>query len=289
MTSTYKRLPGNGIEISLILPWQEIKTVYDRIFGLLLVEIELPGFRKGKAPQDLAAKQIEPTKVYEEVLKDVVPKVYADSIREHKLQPILSPKVEVLEAKENQDWKLKITTCEKPVVNVGNYQKAVADVKMAKKTKIWTPGTAQEEKKTEEVTIGEILDALAKEIKVELAEILIEQEVNRMLSNLVNETQKLGLTVEQYLQSQGKTSDQLRLQYKEQAQTTLGLEFALEEIAEKEKVTVENTEVEEVIKNSKTDEERKALESQKYYIASLIRRQKTLQQLMKPAPVVAAA
>ncbi len=284
MTSTLKRLAGNTIKLEVILGWSEIKAVYDRIFGLLLAEVELPGFRRGKAPKDLASKQINASKVYEEVLKEVVPHAYSDALKQHELHPIISPKVEVLEANENKDWKLKITTCEKPAVKLGNYKKAIKDARAAKKTKIWTPGTPKDDKK-EEMTLGEVLEAISSEIQVELAGILLEQEVNRMLSNLLNETQKLGITIEQYLQSLGKTSEQLRKEYQEQAQKTLSLEFALEEIAEVEKVTVDNSEIEEVIKNAKTEEERKSLSNQRYYLASLLKRQKTLTQLLKPSAV----
>ena len=56
MTSTIKRLTGNTIEITLLLSWPEIKAVYDRIFALLLSEVELPGFRKGKARSRLSPR-----------------------------------------------------------------------------------------------------------------------------------------------------------------------------------------------------------------------------------------
>lgn len=281
MTADYKRLPGNTIELHITFPWSEIKTVYDRIFALVLAEVELPGFRKGKAPKELAVKQVNPTKIYEEVLKEMVPYAYAQAVKQHNLQPIISPKVEVLEASENKDWKLKVSTCEKPHISLGNYKQAVTKIKQSKKTKIWTPGSPKEEPNKDELTLGEVLDAIASEIKVELSELILEQEVNRLLSNLINETQKLGLTVEQYLQSQGKTNEQLRRDYKSQAQKTLSLEFALEEIAEVEKITVEPSEIESVIANAKDPQEKKTLESERYYIGSLLRRQKALASLMQ--------
>ncbi len=285
MITSLNRSQGNTIELTITIEWPQIKDTYEKIFNDFASRIELPGFRKGKAPPDIVKKQINKNKIYEEVLKELVPKVYADAVKEQNLHPIISPKVDVLEAEENKAWKLKITTAEIPDIDLGNYKKAIAELKSAKQTKIWVPGEKKEEDKPKGPTVGEVLDAIYKIVKADLSPLIIEDEVNRMLSNLVNELQKLGLTVEQYLKSQGKTSDQLRSEYQEQAKKTLVLEFALEKLADTEKITVEPSEVDTVIKNAKTDEEKKTLENQKYYITGLLRRQKTLAKLLE-SPVI---
>lgn len=287
MKSEIKRTVGNTVELTISIAWSEIQKSYAEIFAALLKEIELPGFRKGKVPEDLAKKHVDSTRVYEEVLKKLVPDLYAKVIKEYNLRPIISPKVEVLEAAEKSDWKLRITTCEKPKIVLGDYRKGIRSFQESKKSQIWTPGDTKEKPTQKEPTLDEILDVIEKTVNVELSPILEEQEVNRFLSNLINETQKLGITVEQYLQSQGKTQETLRSEYTVRARKTLILEFALEEIAEAEKIVIEPQEVEAIVKNAKTEVEKQALESQRYYIASLLRRQKTLTALMKPTVVTA--
>lgn len=287
MISSLKRLPGNTLELEVTVPWADIKTTYERIFAELLKKIELPGFRTGKAPRETAAKHIDQAKVYEEVLKDKVPKLYADVVREQQIKPIISPKVEVLEAASEKDWKLKITTCEKPAIDLGNYTQEIAKVKTAKQRKIVLPGQ-KEDGKDKEVTLGEILEAVYKTVKVEVSPLLVETETNRLLSNLLNELQKLGLNVDDYLKAQGKTSETLRQEYEEQARKTLALEFALEEIAEKEHVTIENSEIDEFINKAKTDAEKAELAKNRYYLGSLLRRQKTLTQLTKTSVITTA-
>jgi FKBP-type peptidyl-prolyl cis-trans isomerase (trigger factor) len=181
---------------------------------------------------------------------------------------------------------VRALTAEKPTITLGDYKKAVAGLHAHKKAKIWVPAEEKkEEDKAAQVTVGEILDVLAKEIKIELSPLILDQEVNRQLSNLIDQTQKLGMTIEQYLQSQGKTSDQLRQEYKSQSEKTLALEFALEEIAERENIVVADAEIDTVIKNAKTEAERTSLASQRYYIASLLRRQKTINTLLEPSPI----
>jgi FKBP-type peptidyl-prolyl cis-trans isomerase (trigger factor) len=199
----------------------------------------------------------------------------------------VNPKVELVEATENKDWKIKATTCEKPEIKLNQYKEAVARAKTAKQNKLWVPGKGTpEEKKPEELTAAEMLEALYQEIKVDLSPVLVEQETNRALSNLIAETQKLGLTIDQYLQAQGKTNASLRAETAADAQKTLSLEFALEEIAEVEKIMVDQSEVNEVIAKAKP-EDKKELESRRYYLTSLLRRQKTLDGLLKTTIVKA--
>jgi len=65
---------------------------------------------------------------------------------------------------------------------------------------------------------------------------LVEDKVSRTLANLINQTNTLGLTIDQYLSSIGKTAETLRAEYKEKIVGQLKLQFALDEIAEKEKI-----------------------------------------------------
>lgn len=282
MVSSLKRLPGNTLEIGVTVAWKDIQETYTKIYNQLLAQIELPGFRKGKAPQEAAEKHIDQAKVYEEVLKELIPRIYTDVIREQQIKPIISPKVEVLEADRGKDWKLKIQTCEKPQVLLGEYTQEIAKLKAAKQRRIVLPGQ-KEDKSAKEPSLGEILEAIYKTVKVEVSPLMVETEANRLLANLLTELQKLGLSVDDYLKAQGKTSDVLRAEYDEQARKTLSLEFALEEIADRERITVENHEIDDFIKSAKTDAEITELAKNKYYLGSLIRRQKTLTRLQTPA------
>lgn len=285
MKSRVTREPGNTVEIEIEIPWQMIKKSFDTLYEKAAQEVEVQGFRKGKAPKELVEKQIDRTKVYEQVVNEVIPPAYTEAVKAHDLKPIISPKIELVTAAENKDWLIKIRTCERPNVQLHDYHTALTKARSQKKGHIWVPGKSEDKTKAEEPTIAELLDALYSEIEVEISPLLVEREVNRQLAQLLDQTQKLGLTVEQYLEAQGKTQIQLKQEYETQIKKHLALEFALEDIADKESVTVEPAEVDEFIKTAKTDAERKLLEQQRYYVASLLRRQKTLQKLIKPTVV----
>lgn len=278
--------PDGTLEITLELLWPDIEVAYESIISRLIDEIEVTGFRKGKAPQDLAEKQISESRVYEETLKQIVPHAYQDAVKNLNLTPIISPRIELLEASKGKNWKLKITTCDKPIIQLNNYQDAVQKVSREKKPSVWVPGKKADEK-DQQPQIGEVLNALYESVKVVLPGILIDQETDRLLSQTFDELKKLGLTVEQYLQAQGKTSESLRAEYREQAKKNLTLEFALEEIADKENISVETFEIDKLISEAKTPTEKEALTKNRYYISSLLRRQKTLTKLTAPSVIVA--
>ena len=96
------------------------------------------------------------------------------------------------------------------------------------------------------------------------------------MSQTLEDVKKLGLTLDQYLSSTGKNPQILREEYRKKAENDIKLEFTLLKIAEEEKIVVEEKEIEEAIKASKSDDERKNLEANRYLLASILRQQKTL-------------
>lgn len=283
MTSTIDRTTDGSIALTITIPWTDVAATYEKVVVDMVKNAELPGFRIGKAPRDLVEKNIDKTKVYEEALKTLIPTAYNAAVTEHKVKPVVSPKIELKDATENKDWVCIAHTCEKPAVTIGDYKKAITELKASKGKKIWKPGdlTAQagptEDKDNDtKPTLDELLMALYNNVTVTIPPILSEHEVNRLLSELIDQTKKLGLTVEQYLASTGRAGETIKKEYAEQARRTLTLEFALEEIADGEGILVSDDDIDAVIKTGKTDEEKKTLENQRYYLASVLRRQKTL-------------
>lgn len=281
MQTAISRQEDGTIELTVTVPWKKVKENFDKFFAKAVSGVEVEGFRKGKAPKKLAEDKVDKEKVYQEMIKEIIPLFYLEAVKEHNLRPIISPKVELLNAKEDQDWQFKASLCEKPKVTLGNYKKAVLELKRQKATKIWVPGEKEEKKKEKNKgpTLDEILNTLLKEVQVRIPEILLGDQVNHLLADLLDQTRKLGLTIDQYLKAKGETVKQLQDEYRIQAERALSLEFALEEIADQEKITVEEKEIDEIINKEKDEKIRTQLKGQKYYLASLLRRQKTLNSL----------
>lgn len=283
MESSLVLLPKNTQEIKIGLLWSEIKSKYDEIINKAAKDIEIKGFRKGKAPKKLVEEKIDKNKVFQEVIKEIVPEIYRQTLQKYNLQPITTPKIELIRAEEHKDWQIKITIAQKPPVNLGNYQQMVREVKK-ESAKIWTPDSAGKQTKKDEPTtqsqkINKILTKLLETIKIEIADLIVENELNRRLAQTLDEVKKLGLTLDQYLASTNKNVDQLKQQLKIQVVKDLQLQLILEEIADAEKIIVTDTEIEKMIAQAPEAEKEKT-KQQKYFLASVIRRQKTLDYLL---------
>ena len=195
-SSTLKQLPKSTVELEIRIPWEEIKTSYEKILDRVISESELPGFRKGKAPKDLVIKDQNRSKLYEEVVREVMPKVYRDEIQKYKLSPVISPKVEVLEAKEGKEWVIKASVALKPSINLKNYKEKIREFKKSK-VKIWTPGKSHEkdDQANKKINLDELLNVILSTVEFEISDMIVEQEQNRLLADLIDQTNKLKLNL----------------------------------------------------------------------------------------------
>ena len=91
-------------------------------------------------------------------------------------------------------------------------------------------------------------EALVKQIrdnaKIDLAKEIIDGEVEAMEENMLKQIEQQGLTMEKYLQITGQTHEQLHEQMAKEAADNVRSVLVLEKIAEIEKITVEDDEIE---------------------------------------------
>lgn len=273
-TSTIERQEDGTIQLTLTLKKEEISKVKEEFINHAVAGAEITGFRKGKAPRNVVESTLDKTKVNEEILKKLLPQVYVQAVQEHNLRPIINPKIHVDKLEDNADWIVIAQTCELPDVKLNKYKDAVKQV--TAKSKIILPG-----KEKLEPSLDEIVSAVLSEAKVVIPNLLLEQEVDRLLSQTLDEIKRLGLTLDQYLASTNKKPEDLRLDYRKKAENDISLEFSLQKIAEDEKIVVEDIEINEAIQKAKNPIEKENLEKNRYVLASILRQQKTLDFLKK--------
>lgn len=282
MISALTRLDDNTLELTITIPWSKIQKDYDETLAALAKTISIKGFRQGKAPLKLVEQQANQNKIHEEILKKLIPQVYTEAVKEQKIKPILNPQISVLKLKKDEDWQIKATTCELPKFKLDGYREAIK--KDLASEKIWTPDKAKEEKKepNQEAKTAKLFKTLLTHVKLTLPGILVQQEVNRMLSRLIDQTNQLGLTVEQYLQSVHKTIEQIKKEYQQQAGEVLKLEFILAKIADQEGVAVTNEEVEKMVNAVPNEKAKKDFESgpRREYIKQILLKRKVIDSLL---------
>lgn len=262
---------GDGtIVLTVSVPQEEIKKSWEKEVDRIVQNAEIQGFRKGKAPRSIVEKQINKAKVREDILRDLLPKFYTKAIEEHSLKPIISPHIHVEKVEDKEDWVFSAKTCELPDIKLNDYKKAIG--KLTAKSKIIIPGKEEEQK---EISFDQITEELVKAIDVVIPQVLIDNEVDRLLSQMLDEIKKLGLSLDQYLASTGKDVELVKKEFAQKAKHDLAIEFALQKIAEEEKITVEPQEIQEAIAKAKSEEEKLHLQRNIYLLASILRQQKT--------------
>lgn len=74
--------------------------------------------------------------------------------------------------------------------------------------------------------------------------------------------------------------ESLKAQFRKETEDTYKMEFALAEIADKEKIKIEKADLDKLFVNIKDENERKKAEQNSYYYATILRKQKTLDYLI---------
>jgi len=277
MIITKQEKPKAEVELTVAITQEEVKKAYEVALKKIAENIEIKGFRKGKAPVNLVEKEINKKTIYEEALKDLLQESYKKAIEQESLRPLVPPKAELLNTEEGKDWSIKFTVCLKPNVVLKEYKKAIIALKASKKPKLIVPGKPEPDGKETKPTIDEVLTTLLTEADVEISDLLAEEEANRQLSKLLDQLQKLGVTVDQYIASKNTTIENLRAGYLNQARDTLKLEFILDEIANSENVTVSEGDIQKALETVPDEKEKEALKKETYYLSAIIRKQKTLE------------
>lgn len=91
---------------------------------------------------------------------------------------------------------------------------------------------------------AEMVEVLIDAVKVELPEVLIHEELHKMLGEFDMQLQGMGMNLDAYLAQIKKTKDDLETEWHAQAERRVKAALALEEVAKKEEVKVSSEEVE---------------------------------------------
>lgn len=286
-----EKKPNGTIVIKIVVPAADVERVREKIVDELVKNVEIQGFRKGTVPRNLAEKKLNPETVREEILKKILTDEYVAAVKQIDIKPIINPRIHVEEFADGTNLEFTAETCEEPTVNLKNYKEEAKKIKPTPKiivphssadassVQAGKPETEQEPGKK----LDEILAAILSAAEITIPKILIEQETDRLLSQLLDELKKLGVSLNQYLASRSKTADMLRAEYSERAEKDLKLEFVLRKIADEEKITVEQKDIEQALAAIKDEKERSQIAQNPYLVATILRQQKTLDYLSKIA------
>ena len=118
-----EQLPKSQVGMTIEVPAETVDATYDRVLNRLTSKARIEGFRPGRAPRSLVEARIGAAAVREEVVELMVPEVVRQVLKDHSIDPIESPDVEVLELERGRPARLKATVSVMPEVKLGEVPK----------------------------------------------------------------------------------------------------------------------------------------------------------------------
>ena len=262
-------------------------------------DAELPGFRKGKAPETLVLKQVGEMRVLEDAANTVINELVLALLTEKHLRFIGEPKVSLTTLAPQNPLRFKITVTLAPEITLPDYKKIAAEKNRApapppqvtekeleeslahiKKILSSQNPAGEKEAKPFELTdehvkklgkfkniaefteklkqdleidkaararernVLEIVEQLVAATKIELPEILVEHELDRIESEFSHDVERMGQKFDEYLAKIKKTRDDLRKEWKDNAEKRAVFELLIPHIARAENLSVPKEDIE---------------------------------------------
>lgn len=121
MNVTVERV-GNDATLKITLPAEEVNKGFKKAVAKIAGQVNIPGFRKGKAPRNIIEMHYGKEAIKQEAFELVANQCYTEALEQEKLIPVSDPKVEDSVFEENKDMELTIKVTLKPEVKLGDYK-----------------------------------------------------------------------------------------------------------------------------------------------------------------------
>ena len=128
MNTTIEKQENNIVKVDIEIPAKEGISYYNNAAKKLGQYVNIPGFRKGKAPRNIVEQHIGEEKIKLEALEDALPKIFSDVIRENDFDVITQPYVESYDYKIGEDIKITAKMELRPEVKLGEYKGLTVEV-----------------------------------------------------------------------------------------------------------------------------------------------------------------
>lgn len=130
MNVTVERVE-NEATLKITAPAVDVNKGYKQAVQKIANSVNIPGFRKGKAPRPIIEMHYGKEAVKQEAFELVANKAYSEALDQEKLIPVSDPKVEASVFEEGKDMELTIKVILKPEPELGEYKGLHVDKKEA--------------------------------------------------------------------------------------------------------------------------------------------------------------
>lgn len=117
-----KKEEHNIAKVEIEIPAKDGLDAYNRAVRSYAQHVNIPGFRRGKAPRNIVERQIGKERIIAEALETILPKAFDQVITENKLDILMQPKIDNYDFVVGKDIKVSATIELKPEVVLKKYK-----------------------------------------------------------------------------------------------------------------------------------------------------------------------
>lgn len=128
METKIEKLPENVVKVEIEIPAKDAVSYYNNAAKKLAQYVNIPGFRKGKAPRNIVEQNIGEERIKHEALESALPQIFSDVIKENDFDVVAQPYVESYNYNVGEDMTLVAKLELRPEVTLGEYKGLSIDI-----------------------------------------------------------------------------------------------------------------------------------------------------------------
>ena len=118
----------NVVKMNIEFPAKDAVDAYNKASMRISQHMNIPGFRRGKAPRAVVEQHIGADRIKYEALESLLPKVFQQAIKENELDVISQPTVEHYDFNIGEDLKITAKVEVRPEFDLKDYKGLTVDV-----------------------------------------------------------------------------------------------------------------------------------------------------------------
>lgn len=128
MSYTYEKISSNKAKLSFVFPAEQFDEAMTKAFQKMRKSINIPGFRKGKAPRSMIVSMYGEGIFYDEAVNLLFPDEYEAAVKELDLHPVDQPEFNLEEIGSGKDLKFNVEVFVRPDVELGEYKGLAVEI-----------------------------------------------------------------------------------------------------------------------------------------------------------------
>ena len=113
---------ANEVKLEITIEAEKFENAIKKVYFQNAKYFNIPGFRKGKAPQNIVEKYYGKEIFYEDAFNDIAGEEYEKAIEESKIDVVSKPEIDIVKMEKGQDLIFTAVVQTKPEVELGKYK-----------------------------------------------------------------------------------------------------------------------------------------------------------------------